>query len=226
MIESAKILREKAWADLSNKWNNASALALVLWITYMFSYNLFIFQILLFPIYCSYSICFLLNHRGAQQALKTDMLGKGYKQFARITTTMFLSFLYASLWSLALTGVFFCIGLLFDFKGTPMDEEYLYSWWIPFFLTYTYKQIQYGVTPYILHDYPYLSNNRAIELSMKMMKGHIMKYIKLYLSFWPWWILIICSLGIALLWLSPYAKATEAIFYEQIKEDYESKYAS
>jgi hypothetical protein len=33
-------------------------------------------------------------------------------------------------------------------------------------------------------------------------------------------------LGIALLWLSPYAKATEAIFYEQIKEDYESKYAS
>jgi uncharacterized membrane protein len=79
------------------------------------------------------------------------------------------------------------------------------------------------MTSYILKDYPELKNNEAIELSMAMMKGHKFDYFYLTLTFIGWILLSILTLGIGLLWLSPYISTTSACFYQYVKEDYERR---
>lgn len=82
------------------------------------------------------------------------------------------------------------------------------------------KSLSYAMTFYILEDYPELSANKAIELSMDMMKGRKFDLFYLYLSFIGWFILCLFTLGIGYLWLVPYAESAQAVFYEDVKRDY------
>ena len=82
------------------------------------------------------------------------------------------------------------------------------------------KGLSYSLTPYIIKDYPELSANQAIGLSVKMMKGHKAKLFWLCLSFTGWFLLSMLTLGIGLLWLLPYMQTTFAAFYLDIKADF------
>lgn len=114
----------------------------------------------------------------------------GFRDFGRIFVTLFLRAVYTLLWSLLLI--------------------------IPGIV----KACSYAMTPYILYDDPKLQGNAAIELSMRMMRGHKMKLCVLYLSFIGWFLLCILTLGIGFLWLKPYVQASKAAFYEDVKEEY------
>ena len=72
------------------------------------------------------------------------------------------------------------------------------------------KSFSYAMTPYILKDYPELSPNQAINLSIKMMKGHKFDLFCLFLSFIGWIFLSILTLGVGLIWLMPYIQTTMA----------------
>lgn len=75
-------------------------------------------------------------------------------------------------------------------------------------------------TYYILKENDSESITTCIKNSFKMMKGHIWNYIILNLSFIGWGILCIFTLGIGLLWLTPYTQITRAKFYLKVKESY------
>ena len=75
-------------------------------------------------------------------------------------------------------------------------------------------------TYYILKENDTESITTCIKNSFKMMKGHIWNYIILNLSFIGWGILCIFTLGIGLLWLTPYTQITRAKFYLKVKESY------
>ena len=81
----------------------------------------------------------------------------------------------------------------------------------------------YAMTAFVLRDNPEMKNNEAIELSMKMMDGHRMDLLWLYVTFIGWGILCILSLGIGYFWLAPYMQSSMAQFYEDVKADYEPK---
>lgn len=85
------------------------------------------------------------------------------------------------------------------------------------------KAFAYALTPYILVDKPELSPNQAIDLSVKMMKGHKFDLFWLYLSFIGWILLSIVTLGIGIFWLMPYMTATMGAFYEDVKAEYETR---
>ena len=85
------------------------------------------------------------------------------------------------------------------------------------------KSLSYAMTPYILKDYPELSANQAINLSMKMMKGHKFDLFCLMLSFIGWGFLAIFTFGIGYLWLAPYMSTTMVAFYEDVKAEYEAQ---
>lgn len=106
----------------------------------------------------------------------------------RIFTTMLLQFVYTFLWSLLLL--------------------------VPGII----KGLSYSMTYFILLDNPEMSNNAAIEESMRMMDGHKWQFFKLYLSFIGWAILCIFTLGIGILWLNPYIYSTMARFYTELKD--------
>lgn len=124
-----------------------------------------------------------------QEGTDAKNLFEGYQQFLRICGTLLLRQVYVFLWL-----------LLFIIPGIV-------------------KSLSYAMTPYILADYPELRYNGAIELSMKLMKGHKWRLFCLSLSFIWWSILAICTLGIGFLWLVPYYQVTMIAFYEKLKQE-------
>ncbi|MFI3293314.1 MAG: DUF975 family protein [Rikenellaceae bacterium] len=78
------------------------------------------------------------------------------------------------------------------------------------------KGYSYAMTPYILADTG-VTNNEAIEESMRMMKGHKMRLFLMDLGFIGLILLSILTLGIALLWVMPYMMTSRAKFYQDLK---------
>lgn len=58
---------------------------------------------------------------------------------------------------------------------------------------------------------------------MKMMDGHKLDLFLLELSFIGWYLLGILTLCIGYLWIVPYQYTTMAVFYEDVKAEYEAK---
>ena len=85
------------------------------------------------------------------------------------------------------------------------------------------KALAYMMAPYILKDHPELSPNQALNLSIKMMKGHKFDLFCLLLSFIGWSFLAMFTMGIGYLWLAPYIATTIAAFYEDVKAEYEGR---
>lgn len=117
----------------------------------------------------------------------------GFKEFWRIFSTLFVRNLFICLWTLLLV--------------------------IPGII----KTYSYAMTDYILKDHPEMGVNESIELSMAMMKGHKMDLFLLHLSFIGWLILTFFTLGLGFLLLYPYFSTAQALFYEDLKEEFEMK---
>ena len=66
---------------------------------------------------------------------------------------------------------------------------------------------------YILAEDPSKSITQCINESVNLMSGHKWELFYLELSFIGWWLLVLVTLGIAALWVTPYQKLTEANFY-------------
>lgn len=144
--------------------------------------------LILIPLSWGLRVVYLRTARGEEPDL--PMLFEGYKGW-RVFTTMLLSAVYCTLWSLLLI--------------------------IPGIIKY----YQYSQAPYILRDYADKKNNEAIEMSMDMMSGHCWRLFLLDLSFIGWALLCVlitvctCGVGvISFLFLFPYWATARAHFYE------------
>ena len=107
------------------------------------------------------------------------------------------------------------------------------------------KGISYSLTFYIFKDNPDLSPNEAITLSRKMLDGYKQQVFRLSLSFVGMGLVIfiiamilISAMGLTnsgsdtvaiilimlptILWLAPYMYTSLAIFYDDVKRNYES----
>lgn len=104
--------------------------------------------------------------------------------------------------------------------GYFLRDVFIFLWSLLLIVPGIIKSFSYAMTNYILVDYPELSANKAIELSMEMMKGRKFDLFYLYLSFVGWWLLCILTLGIGYLWFYPYAQSAQASFYIDVKADY------
>lgn len=197
----------------------------------------------LLPLGWGFCIMFLLNRRGVEGSFNIGHLFDGYKDFKRIFPVLFMRELYVILWALLFAILYFVtlvpiLGfvLRFDMPCTSLaiprsvwedDEGYptlaglirLALVIIPAFIPAFIKSLSYSMTPFILYDNAEM-RTKAIDLSMKMMKGHKMALFILYLTFTGWGILCIFTLGIGYIWFVPYMNASLAEFYEEVKADY------
>lgn len=200
-MRSLSAYRDAAWNSLSGKWMSAVVLTLA-----YFSLTFVITSLEMVVEYFSSIISILLTapiaysysvafleYGRSEKRLDVKSLFNGFNDYFRITGTYLLECLYIFLWSLLLL--------------------------IPGVI----KAISYSQVFYILHDEPTLSYNKAIERSMAMMDGHKMEYFLLGLSFIGWFLLGMITLGIGFLWINPYIIRTLAIYYEDLKCEYERK---
>ena len=104
--------------------------------------------------------------------------------------------------------------------GPLLRAIFTWLWTLLLIIPGIIKALSYAMTAYILVDYPELSANKAIELSMAMMKGHKYDLFYLYLSFIGWILLCLLTLGIGYLWLIPYIQSAQSSFYLDVKEQY------
>lgn len=81
------------------------------------------------------------------------------------------------------------------------------------------KSLSYSMSFYITADNPNIGIKNSLNISKKMMHGYKGKLFMLYLSFIGWAFLCILSLGIGLLWLTPYIQASVANFYAEVRRE-------
>ncbi len=208
------VLRNKAWEALRGKWGNSAAICLVLF-AIIFAGMVILRLIGLFPavdpqqpyaMYQSwgywgsmlYNLFFAsLIGMGALfmwldvargKKVEFNTLFEPFKDYGRYLCGVLLVFVFTFLWS-----------LLFVIPGII-------------------KAISYSQTYFIMRENPEMKANDAINLSMKMMKGHKMDFFLLGLSFIGWVLLGCITFGIGLLWVYPYIYTTMGEFYEEVKK--------
>ncbi|NCC86655.1 MAG: DUF975 family protein [Clostridia bacterium] len=81
------------------------------------------------------------------------------------------------------------------------------------------KAFAYSMTEYIICDNPSLSSKEAINLSSTITKGYKWDLFVMYLSFIPWYLLSIITLGFGYIYVIPYVRITEAMYYENLKKN-------
>lgn len=79
------------------------------------------------------------------------------------------------------------------------------------------KRYEYSMSYFIMAENPTLTAKKAMKTSSLIMKGNKWELFKLDLSFIGWFLLIIPSSGLILIWILPYRLAARAVFYEKIK---------
>lgn len=203
MTKNAKFFREAAWSQLTGKWQPAVIfslvyMAIVLVINYVGTKNDYISFLSMLLLYpLQYGAAVaFLGFKRTGVDVKIGDMFVGFNDYGRVFVTILLQTLYIVLWSLLLV--------------------------VPGII----KAISYSQTIYILKDNPELKFNGAIERSMAMMEGHKMEAFLLGISFIGWLLLGVLTLGIGMLWVTPYMGTAYAHFYDYVKEDYERRIAA
>ena len=203
MTKNAKFFREAAWSQLTGKWQPAVIFSLVymaiaLVINYVGTKNDYISFLSMLLLYpLQYGAAVaFLGFKRTGVDVKIGDMFVGFNDYGRVFMTILLQTLYIVLWSLLLV--------------------------VPGII----KAISYSQTIYIVKDNPELKFNGAIERSMAMMEGHKMEAFLLGISFIGWLLLGVLTLGIGMLWVTPYMSTAYAHFYDYVKEDYERRIAA
>ena len=148
---------------------------------------------LLYPLSLGYSVAHKELLQNGDAAITRNTVRLAFSDYVRNAVSILLVYLYTILWTL----LFIVPGII--------------------------KGLAYSLTPFIVKDNPQLSPNQAINLSMKMMKGHKFDFFWLMLSFLGWIFLAILTLGIGLFWITPYMYTAYAAFYRDVEAEYETR---
>lgn len=110
------------------------------------------------------------------------------------------------------------IGLYF------LQAIFLFLWTLLFIIPGIIKGYAYSQTYFIYYDTYTTTGEKlrftdCITASRQLMKGHKTELFILDLSFIPWHLLGMLTLGIGYLWITPYINTTKAAFYKKLAED-------
>lgn len=74
-------------------------------------------------------------------------------------------------------------------------------------------RLMYSQVFFLLQDFPEYSLTELLRTSRNMMQGHKGRLFYITVSFLPFYLLVLLSFGLAMLWLYPYQNAVKANFY-------------
>lgn len=98
-----------------------------------------------------------------------------------------------------------------------MKNLYIFLWSLLFVIPGIYKGYQYSMVDYLLAENPYMSYQRALDLSRQMTEGEKMNIFILDISFFGWLFLggIIFAFGV--IFVNPYIEATYGELYAALR---------
>lgn len=114
-------------------------------------------------------------------------------------------------------GVLIGIGLFELYTGGSAYALPLFIiWCVAAFVLTIRLELSFVLAPYLLLDNPDMSGTAALASSRKLMRRHKWQLLLLLLSFLPWILPAIFTLGIGELWILPYFMTSELCFYEKL----------
>ena len=132
--------------------------------------------------------CLFFKNNAEEESAKLTLIGEGFSDYAHVFVTLLLRDIFVVLWS--------CLGI---FPGLV-------------------KGYSYRMVPYIVKDYPDLSETEVITLSRSMMDGNKWRTFLLDLTFVGWFFAGVVTYGmISVLWTYPYYENTIAALYLELK---------
>lgn len=118
------------------------------------------------------------------------------------------------------------IGYLYKGRAIENPAKIMFSMYVRRFLWWftviggIIKTYEYAMIPYILAENPDISKQDAFRLSKEMMRGEKFGLFVLQISFAPWFLLGLITMGLSnIFYLNAYLSATEAEFYMRIRRD-------
>ena len=93
---------------------------------------------------------------------------------------------------------------------------FIFLWTLLFIIPGIIKSYSYFMTEYIMVYNKEISGLDAITESRRLMNGKKFRLFSLHFSFIGWWLLVIITFGIGLIFLMPYIKMAEAEFALEI----------
>ena len=131
--------------------------------------------------------CLFFKNNAEGESAKLTLIGEGFSDYAHVFVTLLLRDIFVVLWS--------CLGI---FPGLV-------------------KGYSYRMVPYIVKEYPDLSEIEVITLSRRMMDGNKWRTFLLDMTFLGWTILGIVTFGIVnVLWTLPYYENTMAALFLEL----------
>lgn len=100
---------------------------------------------------------------------------------------------------------------------TILVAVFTFLWMLLFYIPAIIKSFSYSMAFYVLADNPEMTAREALRESKEIMHGHKWELFVLNLSFIPWILLSVVTLGIGLIYVIPYMETTIANFYQSIK---------
>lgn len=176
--------------------------------------------LVLLPMTWSINVMYLRSRRGEQMEISN--MFDGFRRTNSIMITGILYFIYLVVYLIpvivAITGTIAFV----EHAETNLGTAAMIAGGVvggaltlAAFVLYVVKMLALDMWYYILLDTP-LTGRQALRESMRMMQGHKMRLFMLYLSFLPYLLLVILTLGLASLFVSPYMEASKAEFYEDL----------
>lgn len=108
-----------------------------------------------------------------------------------------------------------------DFKGlfllNLMQNLFIVLWTLLFILPGIVAELSYSMSYFVKVDHPEYNWSQCISESKRLMSGHKGELFVLQLSFLGWILVGILCLGVGTLWVSAYAYATTALYYQHLK---------
>ncbi len=95
---------------------------------------------------------------------------------------------------------------------------WIFLWMLLLIIPGIIKAFAYSQTLFIIANNPDVKATEALKISMKMTNGYKMDIFVLFLSFIGWMLLCCLTLGIGLLWLTPYMNATYTNLFFKLKD--------
>lgn len=93
---------------------------------------------------------------------------------------------------------------------------FVFLWSLLFWIPGIIKSISYSQMFYLLAEDEDLEAADAQKKSMELMEGHKWEYFVLCLSFIPWYLLCVITLGLAAIYVSPYVQTTLAEYHVRL----------
>ena len=98
-----------------------------------------------------------------------------------------------------------------------MKNLFIFLWSLLCVIPGIYKAYQYRMVDYLMAENPYMTYQRALELSRQMTDGEKFNIFILELSFFGWLFLGALACGIGVFFVNPYIEATFAELYAALR---------